>query len=160
MSTGENMTSRTTAALVIRCGARLCAIAIHHVRETMRPLPVDSVAGAPDFVLGLAVIRGAPVPVVDLAAVLGGGEAAQAHRRFVTLRLEERSVALAVEEVVGVERIDTSRLGELPPLLGIAGADRIEALGTVDAQLLLVLRAAQLLPPDVWAALSDGGAPA
>lgn len=154
------MTSHSAAALIVRSGARLCAIAIDHVHETMRPLPVDAVAGAPDFVLGLAVIRGVPVPVVDLDALLGGGIAPRTHGRFVTLRLGERRVALAVDEVLGVERIDRTRLAEFPPLLGPAGADRIEALGTLDAQLLVVLRATQVVPAEVWVALAGGGATA
>ena len=51
--------------LVVMVGARACAIPLDHVAETMRPLPIEPVAGTPGFVRGVSVIRGAPTPVVD-----------------------------------------------------------------------------------------------
>ena len=71
--------------LVVRVCTRLCAVPLAHVVETMRPLPVERIAGMPSFVRGVSIIRGVPTPVVDLGVVLGTpGEAAE---RFVTLRL-------------------------------------------------------------------------
>ena len=31
--------------LVVRVGARACAFPLHHVAETMRPLPIEAVVG-------------------------------------------------------------------------------------------------------------------
>jgi purine-binding chemotaxis protein CheW len=86
------------------------------VVEVMRPLPLEPVIGLPTFILGLSVIRGAPVPVVDLAA-LTGDRRGSGTTRFVTLGLGERRVAVAVEEVLGVRALDVETLQELPPLL-------------------------------------------
>ena len=52
--------------LIVMAGARACAIPLDYVAETMRPLPIEPVAGTPGFVRGVSVIRGAPTPVVDL----------------------------------------------------------------------------------------------
>ncbi|HZE91839.1 MAG TPA: chemotaxis protein CheW, partial [Rhizobacter sp.] len=81
----EHVMENHDAALSVICRVqgRLCALPLSHVVETMRPLPTETIAGAPDFVCGLAVIRGAPVPVVDLARLLGATDT-QA-RRFVTV---------------------------------------------------------------------------
>src|SRR5215831_758193 len=103
------------------------------VIETMRVLPIEAIAGAPRFVLGLAVIRGEPVPVVDVARLLGA-EAAQ-PRRFVTVRGARRPIALAVDAVLGV-RAAVVELSELPPLAGAVAAEAIAAIGALDAQLL------------------------
>jgi purine-binding chemotaxis protein CheW len=118
----------------------------------MRPLPVESIAGLPAFVRGVSIIRGVPTPVVDLGAVFGApGSAAE---RFVTLRLGDRQVALAVNAVLGVRDLDRSAIQELPPLLRGASTDVIEAIGTLDEQLLVILRTGWEVPDEVWQALA------
>lgn len=141
-------------ALVVTAGATACAISIEHVAETMRPLPVEPVAHTPGFVQGLAVIRGAPVPVVDLPALLGGASRAARSGRFVTLKLDHRRLALAVDSVLGLRRLDPRQLEQLPPLLRDAAPGLIESLGSADAQLLVVLRASRLIPDAVWKTLA------
>jgi purine-binding chemotaxis protein CheW len=145
-------------SLICRVQARLCALPLAHVVETMRPLPVEAVVGAPHFVRGLAVIRGAPVPVVDTARLLGAQDAPA--DRFVTVNAGERRVALAMGSVLGVRAVPAGSLHPLPPLLHEASADVIAAIGLLDAELLLVLHSARLLPEDVWAAGDAPGAAA
>ena len=137
--------------LVCRVANRLCALPLTHVRETMRPLPVEPVAGVPAPVEGVAIIRGAPVPVVDLGRLVSGERSTA--RRFVTLRLGERSVALGVESVLGIRTIPRDTNHELPPLLHEADHDAIARIGTLDAELLLVLRDTRLIPEATWTAL-------
>lgn len=137
-------TSLPALVLLVRAGSRRCALRAVDVVEAMRPLPMEPPGNAPEFVLGVAVIRGRPVPVVHLGQLLGdradGGTA-----RFVCLRVGERQVALAVDEVIGLRPLDPLSLGELPPLLS-GGSRAVEALGTLDAQLLLLLESARILP--------------
>ena len=113
----------------------------------MRILPAEPVADAPSFVTGLSIIRGAPVPVIDLAALLGdSGEAT----RLILVAVGERRVAVAVAAVIGVQRLDPETFAATPPLLQLARAELIDSIGVRDAQLLLVLRASRLLPEDLW----------
>jgi purine-binding chemotaxis protein CheW len=123
------------------------------VIETMRPLPVEPLRGAPPFVLGISIIRGAPTPVVDAAALIGA--TGSTPRRFVTIRTGTRIGALAVDAVIGVHAL--ASLAALPPLLD-AARDVAAAIGTLDAELLVVLDTARLVPDDVFAVLE--GAPA
>jgi len=143
-------------ALLVRAAGRLCAVPIAHVVEVMRALPVEPIPGAPSFVPGLAIIRGAPMPVVDLGLLTGGRSASG---RFVTLRLGDRRAALAVDAVVGVRAVDACLLQELPPLLRDAGAEVVDAIGVIDTELLVSLRAGRLVPEDVWQAVAAGEAP-
>jgi purine-binding chemotaxis protein CheW len=145
-------------SLICRVDARLCALPLAHVVETMRPLPVEAIAGSPHFVRGLAVIRGVPVPVVDTACLLGA-QAAPGDR-FVTITVGDRHVALAVDSVLGVRAVPAGSLHQLPPLLHEAGADVVAAIGLLDAELLLVLRSTRLLPDDTWAGGDAPGAAA
>jgi purine-binding chemotaxis protein CheW len=119
----------------------------------MRPLPVVALANAVEAVRGVAIIRGAPVPVVHLARLLAAAESPAT--RFVTVNIAGRCVALEVDEVVGVRTLPAS-LHDLPPLLGDAGTGTIVAMETLDAQLLIVLSSARLIPDAVWLALETG----
>jgi len=144
----------STLSLVVGVGSRTCALAASYVLETMRPLPVEPLAGMPPFVLGLSIIRGGPVPVIHLGRLLGGGEAADAVSRFVTLRLGDRKLALAVRSVLGLRELDLGSLVELPTILGDESARTVEAVGSLDAGLLVVLRAMRILPEPLWGALT------
>jgi len=119
----------------------------------MRPLPVEPLAHLPQFVDGLSLIRGRPVPVLDARCLLGGAGEPGARTRFVTLELSGRWAALAVDAVVGVRDIDVTELAQLPALLRDTQNDLVAALGTLDHQLLVVLQRSRLLPDAVWAAL-------
>lgn len=145
-------------ALVFRARDRLCALPVAHVTETMRPLPVDHLAGMPSFVMGVSLIRGVPTPVVDAGALLGESTD-RVSARLVVIRAGERRVALAVEEVLGVRALSGVTLQELPPLLGEPSGLTVAAVGTLDAELLVVLRAARVVPESTWMALASNGVP-
>jgi purine-binding chemotaxis protein CheW len=141
--------------LVCRARGRLCALRAAEIVETMRPLPVEPWVGMPPFVLGVSLIRGVPTPVVDVGALLGDG-AQQAFTRFVTLRVGDRRVALAVEEVIGMRGLDVALSIETPPLLRAASGQVVATLGALDAALVSVLSAARLLPETDPGASADG----
>lgn len=136
-------------AIIVGLKSCVCAVPLTHVIETMRPLPVEPISGVPSFVQGISIIRGIPTPVVDLGAILGTpGERAE---RFVTLRVGDKQVALSVNAVLGVRDLDTiMTMRELPPLLQRASKDVVETIGTLDEQVLMVLRAGWELPDEVW----------
>ena len=143
----------TRKALIVALKSCVCAVPLMHVIETMRPLPVEPISGVPSFVWGVAIIRGIPTPVVDLGAILGApGERAG---RFVTLRVGEKQMALSVNAVLGVRDLDAiMTIRELPSLLQRASNDVVETIGTLDKQVLMVLRASWELPDEVWQALT------
>lgn len=143
--------------LVCRVSGRPCALPIEHVVETMRPLPVESLAGAPSFVRGVAVVRGVPLPVVDVGELLAGTESEPT--RFVVVKTSDRAVALAVDSVLGVRTLAEDSLRALPSLLGDAREQLVGALGHLDAELLLVLRSARCVPEAVWSSLREHDEP-
>ena len=139
-------------SLVVRVQSGVCAVPLIHVLETMRPVPIEPIAGVPPFVRGVSIIRGVLTPVVDLGAILGMPDGVA--ERFVTLRLGDRQVALSVGEVLGVRELQASRIQELPPLLRGASPDVVATLSTLDEEVLTVLQAGWELPDDVWQALA------
>jgi purine-binding chemotaxis protein CheW len=79
--------------------------------------------------------------------------------RFATVRLGDRTLALAVDAVVGVRSLDAVQLQQLPPLLRAASCDVVEAIGTLDEQLLVVLRAGRILDEAMWRKVEASEAP-
>lgn len=146
------METRAQRSLICRVAGRLCALRLDSVIETMRVLPVKPVAGAPEFVLGISIVRGAPVPVVNTARLLA--HVASPPTRYVSIRVGQRRAILAVDEVLGVDEIDDDVLSTLPPLLG-ASSEVVARLGTLDAELLCVLDTARLVPESVWEATEE-----
>lgn len=142
--------------LLCRASSSICALPLAQVLEVMRPLPLRLLQVPPKFVCGLSVIRGAPVAVVDLASVIGKARTDPVGR-WVALRLGERRLALAVEDVLGIRDLEESTFQSLPPLLRDADRALIEAVGTLDSELLLLLEAGRLLPEEIWDALTKEG---
>jgi twitching motility protein PilI len=88
------------------------------VPDELTPLP-----GMPDWVLGIANNRGTLLPIFDLAALTGGGEAVRgAADRVLVVRDEGLPCGLVATEVVGIRRlVATQWRPELPPDLGVLG---------------------------------------
>jgi purine-binding chemotaxis protein CheW len=161
---GMNVTARAESglvldALVLRSVGCHYAVPLASVIETMRPLPVIATSAMPEFVRGLAAIRGRMTPVVDVGALFGGASTGRPSR-FVTLRVgnaggRPRAIALAVEFVESARRFDMAEFDALPPLLTRARMDAVEAIAILDDRALLLLEACRILPAEVWAGMSE-----
>ena len=74
-------------------------------------------------------------------------------KALVTIRRGDRSIALAVDEVLDIRPVVADELVELPSLLSDVDDGIVSALGQLDQGLLFVLGHARLIPEDAWAAL-------
>jgi purine-binding chemotaxis protein CheW len=134
--------------LIVRVRSYKVALPVAHVVEQMRPLPVEEVRGTPPYVLGTSRVRGDAIPVMDLGRFLvgtAGPDSPPTTARWVTVRVGARRLALVVDAVEGVRAADPRHLGALPGLLRDVDTDAVDALGVLDASLLMVLRAARLV---------------
>lgn len=139
--------------MIVQIGTLRCALPLSCAVETLRPLPLQPLANAPEFVAGACVIRGEALPVVDLAQLLGAASAAPA--RFVVARAGAHKVALAVDAVTGTGHVMPEAMASVPPLFSGARSEAVAALGTLDSDLLLVLATARIVPDEVWASLAE-----
>ena len=133
----------TLLLLLVRCAGSSFGLPVASILEIMRPLPVEAVPGAPAFLAGLAIIRGAATPVASMRAMLGA-EPAPASR-FVLLRTGTRRVALAVDTVTGLARIPETDLASAPPLVGRIASGALDSVAALDGALLLILETGRLL---------------
>jgi purine-binding chemotaxis protein CheW len=145
---------RLVRCVTCRVGARVIALPIEHVVETMRPLPAEPIAGMPPFVTGVAVVRGVATPVIDAARMTGTVSSVPVGR-FVAVRVGERRAVVAVDAVLGIQALPIDSFERLLSQAGAAGSGAIEGIGSLDSELLLVLRCAKIVPAAVWDAI-DG----
>ena len=96
----------TRPSLVLRIGDRPCCLDARLVSEVLRPRPLAPFDAAGPAVLGAAIIRGEPTPVIDAAAALGLPPSAEPAARWVVARPGRRPLALAVAAVIGVRPMD------------------------------------------------------
>ncbi|BCJ92245.1 chemotaxis protein CheW [Terrihabitans soli] len=141
--------------LVYRAGGQLHALPISCIVEIMRPQPIVPVEGAPDYILGLSIIRGQPVPIVDVGRLIGGK--ASMCSRIVTVRLGARTVGLCADAVLGKQQIGRATLARLPPLLSRVATTAIDEVGTLDREFLFVLQGGCLIPEDILDCLEAAG---
>ena len=140
-------------SLVFRAGPLLCALRLDEVIETMRPLATHPLAGTPAFVSGICIMRGIPTLVIDVARLLGGARAEIS--RFVAVRTERGPVAFATGDIHGVRPVSADSSLRHDALLGAAPARLVAAVGTIDAEPVLLLQSMRLVPDEVWAAAAN-----
>lgn len=146
---GVETASEVTSLLLVSAGSQLCAVPIEHVVEIMRPLDAAPMAGMPKFLLGIAIIRGSPVPVVSLGEILGvRGEIA--IERYVLVVLGNRKIAIAVEKVLDVVRVEGSFLQRLPNLLKEFDREFLANVGVKDERLFVVLEVTRIITDEMW----------
>ncbi|MDI1327193.1 MAG: chemotaxis protein CheW [Brevundimonas sp.] len=141
--------------LVCRLDSRLYALPLENVIETMRPLPIEPLARSAEFVLGLCIHRGIPAPVFDTGLIFG--ERLAQPKRFVAIRIGSQVVVMAFDEVIGLRSIGLDAGAELPPLLRDADSDTVGAIGVLDAELLMFLNTARIVPEGLLESIDAQG---
>src|SRR5688572_5081465 len=96
--------------IVFALGKARYAVELRWVREVFTLGPVTPVAHAPQAVAGVVNYRGAIMPILDLAVLLGRGggggrEPAHGGEGAILLQVEEMSAALRVSSVVEVSTL-------------------------------------------------------
>src|SRR6185295_3821456 len=85
--------------LLVQAAARTVAIPLGDILETLRPLPVEPLQTSRASLIGVSVVRGEPVPVVDLAALLQPGTRG-GQGRWIVLKSKPSGVVLTVDRIV------------------------------------------------------------
>jgi purine-binding chemotaxis protein CheW len=143
--------------LIVRMKNCVCALPLENVIETMRPLAIEEVAGAPEFLRGVSLIRGIATPVIDLDAMLG--RANPGAGRIVTMNCRGRQIGLLVEGVMDVRDLGMiAAEREFPALLRSASRECVAKMDCLDGELLVILRKGWRVPEEVWEAIETEAA--
>jgi purine-binding chemotaxis protein CheW len=104
----------------------LYAIEISSVREIVRMPEVTRLPNAPGLIEGIVDLRGAVIPVIDLAHALGRGRSHSGPgSRLVVLEVDGLAFGLQVDRATEVLSIDSDRLDEVPEIANQPGSDSV-----------------------------------
>lgn len=149
--------------LTFLLGGESFAIGILSIKEIIEYGNVTVVPMMPEFISGVINLRGAVVPVVDLAARFGRKPAAITRRTCIVIievssEDERQVVGVIVDTVNAVLEIPQDQI-EPPPTFGARiRTDFIQGMGKVNGKFVIILNVDNVLSVDDLAALQQAGA--
>lgn len=144
----EGTKSKNEYVTLVAGGQSFC-IEIKQIREIRRWSPVTILPHSPPHVLGVINLRGAVIPIIDLAAKLGFAEIQPTERHVIIIvALEDRIVGLLVESVSEILGVEADRVKDTPRSLEDAASKAVDGIipGKEDMTKIINLRA--LLPAE------------
>lgn len=147
--------------LIFQLAGEPFAIEIRHIREIIEFGQLTEVPMMPAFIRGVINLRGAVVPVIDLAARFGGSRADVARRTCIVIvevqgeeEGEAQCVGVMVDAVNEVLEIPADAI-EPPPSFGAhIRNDFIVGMGRVNGRFVVILDVGRVLSLSEMAALA------
>jgi purine-binding chemotaxis protein CheW len=148
--------------LTFTLGSEMFAVGILNVKEIIEYGNLTEIPMMPTFIRGVINLRGAVVPVVDLAARFGG-KTSEVQRRTCIVIVEvsqddtKHDIGIMVDAVSEVLEIQAADI-EPPPSFGAKiRADFIAGMGKVNQKFVIILQIERVLSVDEMAILADVG---
>lgn len=129
------------------------AIGILHIKEILEYGQLTSVPMMPEFIRGVINLRGAVVPVVDLAARFGGARSDITKRTCIVI-IEvatgegQQDIGVVVDSVSEVLEIPAAEIEPAPTFGAKIRADFIAGMGKVNGKFVIILSVNQVLSVD------------
>lgn len=127
-------------------GGQSFCLEITQIREIRRWTAVTALPHTPDDVLGVMNLRGAVIPIFDLAAKFGLGHTT-AHERNVVIvaSVDGTTIGLLVESVSEILSVETSSIQETPDIRSDATSQSILGIISVNDSMIRVVNLESLL---------------
>jgi purine-binding chemotaxis protein CheW len=146
--------------LTFTLGSEMFAVGILNVKEIIEYGNLTEIPMMPAFIRGVINLRGAVVPVVDLAARFGG-KISDVQRRTCIVIVEitqddaKHDIGIMVDAVSEVLEIGVKDI-EPPPSFGAKiRADFIAGMGKVNSKFVIILEIQRVLSVDEMAMLAN-----
>ncbi len=129
-------------------------IEILKVQEILKMPQITVLPKAAGFILGVMDLRGKILPIIDLSKrfgieAIGNSESARA----IVVKIKGRELALAIDSVSHVVKVDTNDIEPPPPIVkGISGK-YIIGIAKVDDDFVVILDINQIFSPKELSAL-------
>ena len=152
--------AETQQYLTFSLGGEMFAVGILNVKEIIEYGELTAIPMMPGFIRGVINLRGAVVPVIDLAARFGGQESAVQRRTcnvIVEVRQEghKHDIGIMVDAVSEVLEIAAADI-EPPPSFGARiRADFIAGMGKVDGHFVIILDIQRVLSAEEMASIGE-----
>jgi purine-binding chemotaxis protein CheW len=145
--------------LTFNLAGEMYAVGILNVKEIIEYGSLTEIPMMPAFVRGVINLRGAVVPVIDLAARFGGASAAIQRRTcivIVEISQEDgkQDIGIMVDAVSEVLEIPASEIEPAPVFGARIRSDFIAGMGKVDGKFVIILEIQRVLSVDDLASLA------
>lgn len=152
-STGDDM-----QVVTFRVGRQEFALDILQVERILRYVPPSPLPKAPQFLEGVMPYGDGAIPVIDLRKRFDLEATIREETRLMVLELETQRVAVLVDEVREVMRIDTTAITAPGPMVSGLAAAYISGIITSPGRTIIILNARKLLSSTERLALDQLGA--
>lgn len=130
-------------------GKELFAVDILVIKEILQYGQLTEVPLMPAYLRGVINLRGAVVPVIDLAYRLGKGLASEGKRTCIVIlevKIGEQllNIGVMVDAVSAVIDINKSQIEAAPSLGGAAHTDFIQGMGKLESGFVIILQVANI----------------
>lgn len=150
--------------LTFALGGDMFAIGILHIKEIIEYGTLTTVPMMPEFIRGVINLRGAVVPVVDLAARFGRSPT-EISRKTCIVIIEVQSAAgtqdvgVIVDAVSEVLEIPAGEIEPAPSFGARIRVDFIAGMGKIDGSFVIILDVDRVLSVDEMALITRAGEP-
>ncbi|HEV7364857.1 MAG TPA: chemotaxis protein CheW [Gemmatimonadales bacterium] len=153
MTTGDDV-----QVVTFRVGRQEFAFDILQVERILRYSPPSPLPKAPEFLEGVMPYGETAVPVIDLRKRFELDAPIREETRLMVLELENQRVAVLVDEVREVLRVDSTTISAPGPVVSGLAAIYIAGIITRPERTIIILNARKLLSATERLALSELGA--
>lgn len=152
------MTDDELQFVIFQVGSQSLALSIFQVERILRWEQPAALPNAPAFLEGVLRYGDGVVPVVDLRKRLDVPATQQEETRVMVLELENQRVAVLVDEVREVLRVDSTTIAAPGPVVSGLAAVYIAGIISRPERTIILLNARKLLSSSERLALSELGA--
>ncbi len=151
--------------LTFGLGSEMFAVGTLSVKEIIEYGQMTVVPMMPDFIRGVINLRGAVVPVIDLAARFGRGETAVTRRTCIVIvevphEDAKQDIGVVVDAVSAVLEIAPADIEPVPAFGAKIRSDFIAGMGKVAGRFVILLEVGKVLSIDEIATLATVAEPA
>jgi purine-binding chemotaxis protein CheW len=130
-----------------RVGEQRYCVDIMDVREIRGWTPATPLPHVPDFMHGVINLRGAVLPIIDLAARFRLGPSAPTARHVViVVSIDGKLAGLLVDAVCDILAVSDAQLQPTPDMMGQDVQEFVEALLTIDERMIGLIKLAAIMP--------------
>jgi purine-binding chemotaxis protein CheW len=150
--------------LTFMLGGEAYALGILSIKEIIEHGQLTHVPMMPEFIRGVINLRGAVVPVIDLAVRFGAGATVVARRTCIVIievqndvgaQGNTQDIGILVDAVNEVREIASADIEPTPVFGAAIRTDFIAGMGKIDDKFVVILDPVQVLSVDEMAVLAE-----
>ena len=144
----DNLARNVAQFVAFRIENQSYAFRIEQIQEIVILDQVTKTPQVPDYVEGVANLRGSIIPIINLRKLFGlEPKPIDAETRTIVVNVGPRTIGCTVDTVSQVVRIAEDAIHPAPDTVAGHGASYIAGFARVQEQLIVLLEVEQLLDP-------------